>query len=132
MPSPKHANDHEREGARTSGVTHRSWSSRRQSLAAATSPFHYNVGSPEWFRKWLANNSFSQFAFRSEPNHSAGATARVRSFSTPFTSTAIAAVATTKPSAMTPVIPSTRPKPPLPYRNAMVATAAPEDRKVKK
>jgi len=32
--------------------------------------------------------------FRIEPDHSAGATARVRSFSTPFTSTAIAAVAT--------------------------------------
>jgi len=46
--------------------------------------------------------------------HSAGATTRERCFSTPLTSTAITAVAKTKPSAMVAVVPSTRSKPPRP------------------
>ena len=66
------------------------------------------------------------------PGHSAGATARVRSLSTPLTSTAITAVATTKPSAITAVVPSTKPKPPRPCRKAMAPTAAPDTTKVRK
>src|SRR5262245_27873877 len=64
--------------------------------------------------------------------HSAGATTRERCFSTPLTSTAMTAVAKTKPSAMVAVVPSTRSKPPRPYRSAIAVTAAPAARKVRK
>jgi len=64
--------------------------------------------------------------------HSAGATAPDRCFSTPLTSTAITAVANTKPSAMKAVVPSTRSNPPRPCRTAIAVTAAPAARKVRK
>src|SRR5262249_7422067 len=64
--------------------------------------------------------------------HSAGCGARRRSFSTPLTSTAMAAVPITKPSAMTAAKQSTRSKPPLACRTWISQTAAPEARKVTK
>src|SRR5262249_38345170 len=64
--------------------------------------------------------------------HSAGATTRVRDFSTPLTSTAMTAVARTNPSAMVAVVASTSAKPPGPCRSAIVETAAPAARKVRK
>src|SRR5207248_286370 len=64
--------------------------------------------------------------------YSAGAITRPRAFSTLLTKSAIAAVATTKPSAMAAVAPSTRSKPPRAYRMAITDTAAPETMKVRK
>ena len=134
---PQNAYDHEREGARTSGVT--------DLIVAAltTAPFgcniaiQTNVGSGKRFRKWRGQT----IRFRpdrgpavngSQPPHSAGATARVRSRSTPLTKSVIAVVATTMPSAMSAVVPSTRPKPPRLYKKAIAATAAPETTKLRK
>src|SRR6266851_2522910 len=69
---------------------------------AVTSLNRNNVGMRKWFRK----------------GYSAGATAGAFSLSTALTRTAIAAVATTKPSAITAVIERTSPKPPLLYGTA--------------
>ena len=64
--------------------------------------------------------------------HSAGAVCGTRAFSTPLARNAISSAATRKPSATNAVTPSTRPKPPRPYRMAIIDTAAPEIMKVRK
>src|SRR5260370_679027 len=87
----------------------------------------------EWAGEWTSDRSAIQPrcegpGAKSGPffvAHSAGATARERCFSTALTSTAITAVANTKPSAMVAVVPSTRSKPPRPCRNAMAVLATP-------
>ncbi len=64
--------------------------------------------------------------------YSAGAATCARSFSAPCTSTAIAAVPITKPSAMMAATPSTRSKPPRPCSSAISDTAAPDTTNVRK
>ena len=113
----KDVNDHEREGARTSGVTN---------LIVVVCN-----GASRLPRRWSKQRAKSQMVPQGA-NYSAGATTRVRSFSAPLTSTAITAVANTKPSAMAAVTPSSRPKPPRPCRKAMIDTAAPDTTKVRK
>ena len=81
---------------------------------------------------WASLTLNSTIAARLREDHSAGCGARRRSFSTPLTSTAMAAVPITKPSAMTAAKPSTRSKPPLACRTWISQTAAPEARKVTK
>ena len=115
----ENANDHERDGARTSGVT---------DLIVVVPAME-----PRGCHITMKFNAEAARRFRAgAPSFRRVATARPRSFSTPLTSTAIAAVAKTKPSAMTAVVPSTRPKPPRPCRTAIADTAAPETRKVRK
>ena len=64
--------------------------------------------------------------------YSPGTATCARSFSTPCTSTAIAAVSITKPGAMMAATPSTRSKPPRPCSSAISDTAAPDTTKVRK
>ena len=133
---PQNAYDHEREGARTSGVTD------LIVVALTTEPFGCNIaikdnmGSGKRFRKWRANNPLQvgpqNRRERLPPPYSAGATARVRSFSTPLTKSVIAPLASTMPRATTAVVPSTRPKPPRPYKKAIPATATPDTTKERK
>ncbi len=105
------------EGARTSGVT--------CLIVVVPAMEPWRAATPPTKAMWDCGNGSAR-------GYSAGATAGAFSFSTALTRTAITAVATTKPSAMTAVVARTRPKPPRPYRIAITETAAPETRKVRK